>query len=166
MSRRLALALSVLLAACTADARPGAGDDDDGAGVDAAPSTAGQVHCGETTVCSGEGQGVCCLKLVLLPPGLEARCVADLASCGADSRFACDEAADCGAGRHCCLLDQSGGSSNTLIATCEDACNLFQQELCQGHGSSCDGGRFCCQPDGASLGNCTLDEAECTAQGM
>jgi hypothetical protein len=156
----LLLALAV---GCSAPS-PGSDDDDDvssDGGSDGASSTVGAVNC-DTEVCVGAGTNVCCLELVLIPPMVDTRCVATLAECGAASRFECDEAADCSGGERCCLLDQSGGSGNTLIATCDPMCNLFQRELCQGHGTgSCAGGRFCCQAADSAYGSCEASSADC-----
>jgi hypothetical protein len=138
----------------------GPGRDGDPGGGDAAPASAGRVNC-DTKVCEGAGMNVCCLKLVLIPPMVETRCVAQIGECGGDSRFECDEAADCSAER-CCLLNASGGSGNTLVATCEAACNFFQDELCQGHGTgSCTDGRFCCQEPDSAYGVCKASAADC-----
>ncbi len=147
----------LFLAACGGGGAESTADTGTDPGTDAAPPEP-EVACGDELTCSGEGSNVCCIGFSILT-GITIECRGSVTACGGNSRFACDDATDCG-GDPCCFLDVDSGGGNTITAECKAACGAFEGEFCSGPGT-CSGDRYCCIAQDERLGDCVDSQDRC-----
>ena len=152
--------LSALLWFLVACHTGGGGSKDAAADTDVAPASSAGVHCpnifkpAKSLVCEDESP-VCCMTGQFLTPA----CAADAKTCGQDSRLACDDAADCGDAKSCCLLEINTGKQ-VFIATCKAKCTLAEKPMCSGP-NTCASGQTCCINQGDFWGTCVKDGQAC-----
>lgn len=118
------------------------------------PQTPG-VACGPRR-CTDRAP-VCCLQLTA--SSLTSSCTDPRFECPS-SRYECDEAADCGSMRLCCLSQRVsvGGVSSSTI--CRATCDSGETEVCIVGSYSCSSGAPCCQVS-ADLALCAAAGATC-----